>query len=381
MLAAAVTASSILVSGQGIANAQDGRSSQQQMGSKEIVDSRSNVKHAMDQAAAHKLTPGIFAVAMKSGESWSYASGQASIYDSYPIKSNYSFRIGSITKSFTATVILQLVDEKKLSLEDTVEKWLPGLVQGNGYDGNKITVRDLLQMTSGIANYTTEKFIIEYEKTPFRNYSTEELIGAGLAIKPSFAPGEIGKWEYSNTNTALAGEIIRKVTGETYAQQVKERIITPLGLKDTYSPGSSSHIPGLHARGYSIPFGSKDNKLVDFTEINPSWGNAAGDMISSGRDLNTFYSALLGGKLLKSETLQQMLNGVETPIGLYGLGMIGVNLPNGKTFWGHGGNIHGSSSFAGGLVGGEHVMAISINAMHADTSEQQFNVIKAEFGQ
>lgn len=382
MLATAIAAGSLLFSVQGTVNAQEGQSSQQQTGAqKATVDSRANVKHVLDQAAAHALTPGIFAVAMKNGEQWSYASGQASIHDSNPIKSNYTFRIGSITKTFTATIILQLVDEKKLSLEDTIEKWLPGVVKGNGYDGDKITIRNLLQMTSGIANYTTKEFIAEFEKTPYRNYTADELIKTGLSMKPSFSPGELGKWEYSNTNTVLAGEIIRKASGDTYAHQVKKRIIDPLGLKDTYSLGSASHIPGVHARGYSIPMNSKDNKLVDFTDINPSWGNAAGDMISTGKDLNTFYSALLGGKLLKPETLQQMLNGVQTELGLYGLGMIGMKLPNGETFWGHGGDIHGSSSYAGGLIGGEHVLSVAINAMHSDTWEQRLSVIKAEFGQ
>ncbi|MBH5319073.1 beta-lactamase family protein [Paenibacillus sp. GSMTC-2017] len=382
ILTAAVTASTLLVSVQGAVNAQEGSIAKQQVVSQQaIVEERANVKLAMDQAAAHKLTPGIFAVGIKNGERWSYASGQASIYDSNPIKSTYNFRIGSITKSFTATVILQLVDENKLSLEDTVEKWLPGVVQGNGYDGNKITIRHLLQMRSGIANYVSEDFIKEFEKTPFRTYSAKELIGVGLSKKPSFASGEAGKWEYSNTNTVLAGEIIRKVTGETYAQQVKKRIIEPLGMKDTYSPGNASHIPGLHARGYTIPLGSKENKLVDFTEINPSFSNAAGDMISTGHDLNIFFSALLGGKLLKPTTLEQMLDGVESPIGLYGLGMMGTVLSNGKTYWGHGGDIQGSSSFAGGLIGGEHVMAVNINALHLDTFDQRLNVIKAEFSQ
>ncbi|WP_051287084.1 serine hydrolase domain-containing protein [Paenibacillus taiwanensis] len=382
MLVTAVTASFLFFSVQGAVNAQHEQATQQQSENEQApVDLRVHVKQVLDQAAAHPLTPGIFAVGMNDGVSWSYASGQASIHDTYPIKSNYNFRIGSVTKTFTATVLLQLVDEKKLSLEDTVEKWLPGVVKGNGYDGDKITIRNLLQMTSGIANYTTKEFITEFEKTPFRSYTADELIKAGLSIKPSFAPGELGKWEYSNTNTVLVGEIIRKVTGETYAQQVKKRIFDPLALKDTYSLGNASYIPGTHARGYSIPMNSKDNQLVDFTEINPSSGNAAGDMISTGKDLNTFYSALLGGKLLKPETLQQMLNGVETRIGLYGLGMIGFKLPNGQTFWGHGGDIHGSSSYAGGLLGGEHVLTVNINASHVDTWEQRLNVIRAAFGQ
>lgn len=110
-----------------------------------------------------------------------------------PVEPNFSFRIGSITKTFTASVVLQLAEEKQLNLDDTVEKWLPGVVQGNGYDGSKITIRQLLNHTSGIAAYTDlDMRDITLPQNPFRYYSTDELISLALAKPPVFAPGRAG---------------------------------------------------------------------------------------------------------------------------------------------------------------------------------------------
>lgn len=115
---------------------------------------RGEVKYVIDQVVTNKKIPSVIAGGLKNGKRWSYATGTASYEVSRAAEPNFSFRIGSITKTFTASVILQLAEEKQLNLDDSVEKWLPGIVQGNGYDGNKITIRQLLNHTSGIASYT-----------------------------------------------------------------------------------------------------------------------------------------------------------------------------------------------------------------------------------
>ncbi|WP_186786205.1 serine hydrolase domain-containing protein [Paenibacillus agilis] len=380
-VSAMVAASALLLPVQGNVQAQSDKiasqqtqgiqTSLQQQSTRAAIEVNSSVKQVIDRLANHKNIPGIIAAGMKNGERWAYASGEASIYDTRQVKADFHFRIGSVTKTFVATVILQLAEEGKLHLDDSVEKWLPGVVQGNGYDGSKITIRQLLNHTSGIANYTSVSFIRDsIVKNPYHGYTPEELVRKGLAEAPLFAPGT--NWSYSNTNYILAGLIIKQVTGETYAEQIKKRIIEPLQLNETSIPLSSSYIPDQHARGYF----KENGKFIDMTELNPSWGDAAGDMISTTADLNTFFSTLLGGKLLKAESLQQMLTGVDTPVGKYGLGIYETKLASGNSIWGHSGGIHGFATIAGGLVGGDHVLAMSTNILDNDMNEEQANLLE-----
>lgn len=307
---------------------------------------REEVQNVMDQVVTNKKIPSVIAGGLKDGKRWSYATGTASYEMPRPVEPNFSFRIGSITKTFTASVVLQLAEEKQLNLDDTVEKWLPGVVQGNGYDGSKITIRQLLNHTSGIAAYTDlDMRDITLPQNPFRYYSTDELISLALAKPPVFAPGE--GWDYSNTNTVIAGEIIRKVTGDTYAEQIRKRFIEPLGLKETFVMEASSHIPGKHANGYNM---DRSGRLYDLTEINQSWANAAGDMVSTVEDLTTFFSALLGGKLLNQELMNQMLTTVDSPIGKVGLGVYEEKTPDGQSYWGHAGGTFGFETRVGGPI-------------------------------
>ncbi|MDA2275579.1 serine hydrolase, partial [Bacillus cereus] len=198
-----------------------------------------------------------------------------------PMKTDFRFRIGSVTKTFTATVVLQLVGENRLKLDDYIEDWLPGVIQGNGYDGNKITIRQILNHTSGIAEYSRSKDA-DFTDTK-KSYTAEDLVKMGISLPPDFAPGK--GWSYSNTGYVLLGILIEKVTGNSYAEEIENRIIEPLKLSNTFLPGNSSVIPGTnHARGYVQPDGASE--LKDVTYYNPSAGSSAGDMISTADDLN-----------------------------------------------------------------------------------------------
>ncbi|HDR3648832.1 TPA: beta-lactamase family protein [Bacillus anthracis] len=337
---------------------------------------REEVQNVMDQVVTNKKIPSVIAGGLKDGKRWSYATGTASYEMPRPVEPNFSFRIGSITKTFTASVVLQLAEEKQLNLDDTVEKWLPGVVQGNGYDGSKITIRQLLNHTSGIAAYTDlDMRDITLPQNPFRYYSTDELISLALAKPPVFAPGE--GWDYSNTNTIIAGEIIRKVTGDTYAEQIRKRFIEPLGLKETFVMEASSHIPGKHANGYNM---DRSGRLYDLTEINQSWANAAGDMVSTVEDLTTFFSALLGGKLLNQELMNQMLTTVDSPIGKVGLGVYEEKTPDGQSYWGHAGGTFGFETRVGGPIGGEHILVTAINAVGPEVITGRDKIFNKEFG-
>ncbi|EEK72801.1 MULTISPECIES: serine hydrolase domain-containing protein [Bacillus] len=324
-------------------------------------------------------TPGILAKTSNNGKTSSYTAGVADLSTKKSIKSEYRFRIGSVTKTFTATTVLQLVGENRIQLDDPIKKWLPGLIQGNGYDGNQITIRQLLNHTSGIAEYLKSKDadIMNSKKT----YTAEEIVKIGLSLPPDFSPGK--GWLYSNTGYVILGMLIEKITGNSYAEEIEKRIIEPLDLSNTFLPGNSPVIPGKnHARGYMKI--DETSELKDMTYYNPSLANSAGDMISNADDLNKFFSFLLGGKLLKERELKEMLTTV--PIegkGVgdgYGLGIYETKLPNGVSVWGHGGAIPGFTTFVGGVMGGKHTLAVNINSLGAMDVFTQFNkMMQIEF--
>ncbi|EOO24555.1 D-alanyl-D-alanine carboxypeptidase [Bacillus cereus BAG1X2-3] len=337
---------------------------------------RNSVKQAMRDILKFGI-PGILAKISEDGKTWSYAVGVADLKTKKPMETDFRFRIGSVTKTFTATVVFQLAEENRLNLDDSIEKWFPGVIQGNGYDDKQITIRQLLNHTSGIANYTMSKdFNIMDTK---KSYTTEELVKMGISMPPDFAPGK--SWSYSNTGYVLLGILIEKVTGNSYAEEIENRIIEPLELANTFLPGNSSVIPGTkHARGYIQLDGASEPK--DVTYYNPSMGSSAGDMISTADDLNKFFSYLLGGKLLKEQQLKQMLTTVPTGIdelGDSGLGIFKIILPNGVSIWGHSGGIPGFSTFAAGTLGGRHTLAVNLNSLKADTPDPFKNILLAEF--
>ncbi|MHA7105823.1 serine hydrolase domain-containing protein [Bacillus sp. C-3-6] len=337
---------------------------------------RNSVKEAMRDTL--KLGyPGILAKTSEGGKTWSYAAGVANLSTKKAMKTDFRFRIGSVTKTFTATVVLQLAGENRLNLDDSIEKWLPGVIQGNGYDDKQITIRQLLNHTSGIANYTRSKDFNMMDTK--KSYTAEGLVKMGISMPPDFAPGK--SWSYSNTGYVLLGILIEKVTGNSYAEEIENRIIEPLELANTFLLGNSSVIPGTkHARGYIQLDGASEPK--DVTYYNPSMGSSAGDMISTADDLNKFFSYLLGGKLLKEQQLKQMLTTVPTGVdelGDSGLGIFKMKLSNGESIWGHGGTIPGFLTFAGGTLGGKHTLAVNLNSLKADTPDPFKNILLAEF--
>jgi len=338
---------------------------------------RTSVKQAM-QDTLQLGYPGILAKTSYDGKTWGYATGVADLRTKKPMKTDFRFRIGSVTKTFIATVILQLAGENRLNLDDSIEKWLPDVIQGNGYDAKQITIRQMLNHTSGIAEYSRSKEA-DFTDTK-RLYTADELVKIGLSAPPDFAPGK--GWSYSNTGYVLLGMIIEKVTGNSYAEEIENRIIEPLELSNTFLPGNSSVIPGnKHARGYVQQ--EEGRELKDVTYFNPSIASSAGDMISTADDLNKFFSYLLGGKLLKGKQLKQMFTTVSTGkggINGYGLGIFEIKLPNGVTIWGHTGGIPGFDTFAGGTHGGRHMLTVNLNSMGRTESPGLFkSILLAEF--
>lgn len=336
---------------------------------------RNSVKQAMRDTLQLGY-PGILAKTSEGGKTWGYATGIADLRTMKPMRTDFRFRIGSVTKTFVATVLLQLAGENRLNLDDSIEKWLPGVIRGNGYDGKQITIRQVLNHTSGIADYiqSTDFDIMDTKKS----YTAEEFVKMGISLPPDFAPGK--GWSYSNTGYVLLGILIEKVTGNSYAEEIEDRIIEPLELSNTFLPGNSSVIPGTkHARGYVQP--DKASELIDVTYSNP--GSSDGEMISTADDLNKFFSYLLGGKLLKEQQLKQMLTTVPTGregMDGYGLGIFETKLPNGVSIWGHTGGALGFTTLVGAKRGGKHTLVVNWNSLgRADSPSPYKNILLAEF--
>ncbi|MBH1934084.1 beta-lactamase family protein [Streptomyces sp. AV19] len=334
--------------------------------------------HAATQAAleghvSELKLPGALGQARDENGAWNGSAGVADRETGRKRSPEDRFRVGSVSKVFTSVVLLQLEAEGRLSLDDTVEKWLPGVVRGNGNDGSKITVRQLLNHTSGLFNYTDDKDFYrqiheDYPEHRFQSQTPAELIAVALRHEPEFAPGT--GWHYSNTNYILAGMIVEKVTGHRYADEIQQRIIKPLGLRGTSLPGNATNMPDPHGRAYTTLYPRNpqpDDKVHDVTEQNASWLWAAGEIISTTGDLNTFYQALLGGRLLPAAQQKELLTTVQVgkepgETTRYGLGLYDYKLPSCDVrLWTHEGDIHGSKTMAASTDGGRHTAAFNLN--------------------
>lgn len=306
------------------------------------------VQHSLDSLVRDDAFPGVLAAVQGTdGEVRDYTAGVGDIETGEDVPVDGHVRIGSNTKPFVATVVLQLVEEGKVELDAPIETYLPGLVRGEGIDGNHITVRQLLQHTSGLADYD-EAIAGQLEDGLLGlvdlYVEPHELVELGLSSPALFPPGT--GWSYSNTNYVLAGLLVQKVTGRPIGEQITERIIEPLGLEDTSwpHPGDRS-IDGAHPSGYYAA--APGEEWVDVTESDTSFGWAAGALISTPMEVTEFFSALLDGELLSPAMLAEMTTTVPAPESsvrgdeAYGLGLATFALSCGGEAWGHGGDILG----------------------------------------
>ncbi|WP_030275960.1 serine hydrolase domain-containing protein [Streptomyces sp. NRRL B-24484] len=302
----------------------------------------------LQQAVQDFVDAGFAGVQMRVHDergAWSGTAGVRKLGEAEPPPVDGRFWVGSTTKTFVATLVLQLVADRSLGLDDPVADHLPDL----GLDG-RITVRMLLRHTSGLAGYTGDlgpdgTFVPglpavgkPWVDNRFRTYRPEELVRFALAKPARFEPGT--DQSYSNTNYTLAVLLIEEVAGRPYAEQMRLRILGPLGLTDTAVPGDSPDLPVPHAHGYYRYQDGDQWKVVDVTRQNLSLLTGAGDMISSTRDLHAFVSALLRGELLPAPLLAEM----RTPHGVlgYGLGLFVQDLgPDGGTVVHHNGGAPG----------------------------------------
>nr|WP_190177003.1 serine hydrolase domain-containing protein [Streptomyces naganishii] len=293
-----------------------------------------------DHAVVHRATEGV--ADRRTGEAMSTAD---------------RFRIGSVTKTFTAVVLLQLAAEGKVRLDTSVNHYLPGLLPDD-----RITVRHVLSHRSGLYDYTNDMFahtVSGFEAVRTKVFTYRDLVARSLKHPRTHAPGAV--YAYSNTNFVVAGMLVEKLTGHSVRTEYENRIIKPLKLTDTFYVHPDTRIPGRHAHGYLTPDEAKAS-LVDATDQTASWAQSAGALISSVRDLDTFLSALLGGRLLPAAQLAEMERWI--PAGTaqaYGLGLRRRDLSCGVSVYGHTGAVQGFYTYAFASKDGRRSLSAMVN--------------------
>lgn len=303
---------------------------------------RDPVRPKLQQLVDDNGFPGALAVVRdRAGRTRDLTAGVGDLRTGAKVPVDGQVRIGSNSKTFVAVAVLRLVADKKVALDSPIEEYLPGLLRGEGIDGRRITVRQLLQHTSGLPNYTEFLGVENFFALQHTYLEPRELLDLALAHPANFTPG--AKFAYSNTNYVVAGLLIQKVTGRPLAEVLTERVIRRAGLRHTYVPAVGEQgIRERHPHGYHPDAAGEPR---DVTTLDPSWGWAAGQLIATPGDLATFFRALIGGRLLPAEQLRQMRTTVAAgdlyPGARYGLGLVSTPLSCGGVAWGHGGDIPG----------------------------------------
>jgi D-alanyl-D-alanine carboxypeptidase len=284
--------------------------------------------------------PGAILLVRNASGTVRLTSGYADVARKTPIRPGDRFRVGSLTKTFVAAVVLQLEAEQKLSLDDSVARWLPGLLP----NGSRITIRRLLDMKAGLYDYPNDPRV-EGDFTSGnwgRRWQPGQLVRIAVSHGSLFAPG--AGWAYCNTCYIVAGLIVEKATGNSIGEELRRRIFLPLGLRQT-TFDTERRIAGAHVHGYV----RNGKQLQDTTSLTPSWAWAAGAIVSTVDDVATFYRALLEGRVLARPQLAEMKATVAaySATARYGLGIARFPSPCGP-LWGNGGDFVGYNSSAYG---------------------------------
>jgi D-alanyl-D-alanine carboxypeptidase len=308
--------------------------------------------------------------------------GTAGAGSTAPVPWDPEFRTASTTKSFTAVVVLQLVAERRLSLDDTVAHWLPGVVSGHGNDGSRITVRNLLQQTSGLFDYVQDPSVQDrlqnhFDENRYDDTPAARLVALAMTHPPLFAAG--GGWAYSNTNYLLAAMVAEKASGgQSWQQLVEHRVIAPLGLRHTYVPGLNPFLVGAHER---VTVTGPDGAVEDLTEQSVQHTADSG-VVSTPSDLNVFFRALAGGRLLPAAQWAEMRRTVpydDLPVppagrrGGYGLGLRTMPLTCGGVAYFHEGDGLGVYGRPAVSADGRRAVTVAVTTTTAPVDQDAVN--------
>ncbi|MFJ2821990.1 serine hydrolase domain-containing protein [Streptomyces toxytricini] len=319
--------------------------------------------------------PGVFAEVREGGEVWRGAAGVADVETGRPVSADMRHRVGSITKTFTAAAVMKEAEAGLIRLDAPIGRYLPGLVPGAR--GEAITVRMLINHTSGLAEYFPYAFPSfkafpaladtrpdSLEDHRFTRFDPDELIGMGVGAPPVGTPGGT-PGVYSNTNYLLLTRLLEEVSGESAERCITRSVIEPAGLRDTGFP-AGPEVDGPHSRLYEAWFGMLEPPR-DFSVYDMSWVGPSASLVSTVADLNRFYAALLSGEIVSPASLAQMQQTVtvvsqEQKTVPYGLGLHPVEGPPGQgTYWGHGGTVWGGGALAVIRADGGRQMAVAVN--------------------
>jgi D-alanyl-D-alanine carboxypeptidase len=310
-----------------------------QKGSKGGLDPEleKSLESAFEQSFQQSGTPGAIAAVRTPEGTWVSTLGVADRASQEPMRADMHHRIGSVTKTFTATLLLKAAAEGRLSLGDTIDQYVKGVP-----NGDEITLRQMSNMSSGIASYTEDdQFVNEFLADPTRAWVPQELAWIGIQDSPLFDPGK--GWHYSNTNYVLLGLVLEQVTGKSIGELYRKEIIKPLHLKETSFPGADPALPEPYDHGYTLQGQPPNGPLADATHWNPSSAWTAGGMISTVDDLLVYGRALGTGEGLlppeeQAERLTSFLYGLppNSPEKAYSIGLI-----NQRGWLGHTGELPG----------------------------------------
>ncbi|MFI2641474.1 serine hydrolase domain-containing protein [Streptomyces sp. NPDC018610] len=308
---------------------------------------------------------GVYSSVRDGARTWSGASGVADVDTVRPVRPDMRQRVGSISKTFTAVAVLQQVELGRIRLDAPIGDYLPDLIPGQR--GRQITVRMLLNHTSGIGDYVVGAFpslaqgsTASLDEERFRSVRPEELVRIGLAAPATGAPGAL-PGHYSNTNYVIAGLLLAEVTGQDPEAYITRHVIDRAGLHHTSYP-RTPYIQGPHPRMYESFYGLIDPPR-DYSVYDMSWAYTAGSVVSTADDLNRFYRALLTGRLLGPAALKQMQTTVPVNGMAYGLGIYAVDIPGCGRFWGHDGAVFGAGTIALSSPDGKRQVAAGWNLM------------------
>jgi D-alanyl-D-alanine carboxypeptidase len=308
--------------------------------------SKADLDAALKKSFKESDAPGVVAAVQTPDFTWVQAMGVADRASGEPMTPEVHHRVGSVTKTFTATLLLKAADDGLLSLDDTIDEYVKGVP-----NGDEITLHQMADMTSGIASYTEdEQWVKEWFSDPTRVWAPEELARIGIKESPLFDPGT--EWFYSNTNYVLLGLVLEKVTGKPINQLYQKEIIGPLDLEETSFPGTSSAIPEPYDHGYTLQGKSSGQKPIDSTDWSPSSAWTAGEMISTVDDLLVYGRALGTGKgLLSPKTQKERLDSFVSDVPplnqppLKGDLAYGIGLGEDHGWVGHNGEIPGYNTY------------------------------------
>jgi D-alanyl-D-alanine carboxypeptidase len=319
----------------------------------------------------------VVGVAKSDGRTWLGGSGTPERAGSVAVSTDARFRIASITKVFVAVVVLQLVEEGKLQLDDPLSRHLPD------YPTQGVTIRQLLNHTSGIPDYSmSDDFNKNLLNDRERRWTTPEVLALVRDKDPDFAPGTA--YAYSNTDYILLGEVIRKIAGRSWAQEIRRRILDPLNLDSTHVAGSE-RVPEPVIPGY---FDADNDGYVENIETGGPWPaletseGPAGAIVSTAPDLLTFGDALFNGRLVQEPTLRAMVaEGPYHPrFSNYGLGVEILRPDYRTTIWGHGGFLPGFKSALWYVPSHDAVIVVLANDARANPADLAELVMRATPG-